>query len=365
MGFLKRIERASKHALMRIMVQVVHTEKLSPQDILKSCPKRILVIRQHNQMGDMVLAIPAFRAIKESLPGSEVGVVTSMINRDVLLNNPYIDHLFVYRKKNLFGLPWFIKAIRRERFDLVIVLHTVSFSFTSAMLALLSGAKIRTGSDSHPFGSAVSGAFYHLELPLPDGEALGEMNEAEHNLFPLATLGITTQDLSPILLPSSYNDEWAGEFLSNWFKPGDLKLVVHPGAGKKENIWAPEKFAVVVDRLNTQKPVVLVILCGPRDAEAVAAFSQAVSVPGKILKGRSIGDAAAVMRRADLVLCNDTGTMHVSCAVGARTLAVFGPTNPRRWAPRCRNLVTVRAPEGRLDLLSPDMVFESAAGMLG
>jgi ADP-heptose:LPS heptosyltransferase len=66
------------------------------------------------------------------------------------------------------------------------------------------------------------------------------------------------------------------------------------------------------------------------------------------------------MKRADLVLCNDTGIMHVSCAVGARTLAVFGPTDPKRWAPKSPNLYAVQAPQGRLEKLTEESVISKA-----
>jgi len=363
-GFVKTIERKSKRALMRCVTGVVHTGKRTPEDILRSGLRRVLIIRQHNQMGDMVLAIPAFRAVKESLPGCELGVVTSGINRDVLINNPYVDDLYVYQKKNLFSVPRLILDVRRRRYDLVIVLNTVSFSFTSAVLALLSGARFRAGSSTRPFGNRIGSSFYHLELPLPDGTELETMNETEHNLYPLGLLGFKTDDLSPLIAPPEASEAWAEKMIAERSRPVDLKIVVHPGAGKRENIWAPEKFAAVVDRIHNRKSVSLFIVQGPRDAETVESFTRAVSVAGTILTGRSIGDVAAVMKRADLVLCNDTGTMHTSCAVGARTLAVFGPTDPKRWAPRCPNLFAVQAPEGRLELLSEETVYRKAMEIL-
>ena len=67
----------------------------------------------------------------------------------------------------------------------------------------------------------------------------------------------------------------------------------------------------------------------------------------------------------DLVICNDTGVMHVSAAVGARTLAIFGPTDPGRWAPRTRRLSALRAPDGQLEKLEPKNVVQKAVEILG
>jgi ADP-heptose:LPS heptosyltransferase len=364
MGFLKKIERSSKRTLMRALSRIVRTEKRTAESIRKSGPKRILIIRQHNQMGDMVLAIPAFRAVKESVVGCKLGVVTSMINRDVLVNNPYVDYLYVYQKKNPFSILSMIFAMRRVGFDLVIVLNTVSFSFTSAVLALLSGARLRVGSSTQAFGTRIGSSFYNLELPLPSEEELLAMNETEHNLYPLASLGITTDDLSPLIAPPEGSKKWADELVAEYGRSGEIIIVVHPGAGKKENIWHPEKFAAVVDRIHKKKPTCLFVVQGPRDEGTVETFTRAVAMRSNVLAKRSIGDIAAVMKRAHLVLCNDTGTMHVSCAVGASTLAIFGPTGSKRWAPKCGNLYTIQAPDGRLQSLTEEIVYRKAVEIL-
>jgi ADP-heptose:LPS heptosyltransferase len=365
MGVTKKIERRGKRLLVKLASRLVRTTPMSPEEIGAAGPKRILVVRQHNQMGDMLLAIPAYRAIKESLGDVELGVVTALINRDVLLNNPYVDHVFTYNNRNLADTIRMIREIRRGRYDLVIVLHTVSFSFTSALIGLLSGARIRVGSTSGPFGNALSEAFYHFELPLPGADELAQMNEAEHNLYPLRALGIDTEDLSPLIVPTPASQSFAREFLDRAMKPGSRKIIVHPGAGKTENVWSPANFAEVVNRLTARVDIDVCVVRGPRDARQVESFGRAVSVPYTLLEGRPIGDVAAVLRSADLVLCNDTGIMHVSCAVGAKTLAVFGPTDPLRWAPRCSNLVVIRAANGDLRRLDVESVLEEALGALG
>jgi hypothetical protein len=209
MGLIKTIESKGKRLLVGVFTSVVKTRSLTREEILATPPRRILVIRQHNQMGDMLLAVPALRAIKESLPGSEVTILTAPINRAVMVNNPYIDGVFTYNSRKPFGAISLIRAIRRARYDMVIVLHTVSFSFTSAMLGLFTGARFRVGSTSEPFGNSMSNSCYHYELPLPGEAELRNMNEAEHNLYPLAALGIGTEDIAPVLVPTAAETAWA------------------------------------------------------------------------------------------------------------------------------------------------------------
>lgn len=326
---------------------------------------RILVIRQHNQMGDMMLAVPALRAVRETYASARIGVVSSTLNRGVLVNSPYVDQVFTYDKRRPWSAVGMLAKIRARRYPLAIVLHTVSFSFTSLLLAVLSGARVRIGSTSRAIGDSLTGSYLNLTLPLPDEATLAGLNEAEHNLYPLRTVGITTDDIAPLLAPGPDSERWADATAGACWREGTLRLAVHPGAGKTANIWPPERFAAVVDDLRSRRAVSLAIVEGPRDAEAVRAFQRACGMEGVVVRGRSITEVAALLQRADLVLCNDTGVMHVAAAARARVLAVFGPTDPLRWAPRCGNLRIVRAPNGNLRNLTPAVVSKEAEAWLG
>lgn len=345
---------------MRGIGAFLRARPLSAEEFRALRFERILVIRQHNQMGDMMLAVPALRAVRETYASASIGVVSSTLNRGVLVNSPYVDRVFTYDKRRPWSAVGMIAKIRAQRYQLAIVLHTVSFSFTSLLLAVLSGARLRIGSTSRAVGDSLTGSYLNLTLPLPDAAILARLNEAEHNLFPLRTAGITTDDIAPLLVPGTESERWADAMAAECWRGGTLRLAVHPGAGKTANIWPPERFATVVDDLGARREVSLVIIEGPRDADAVRDFQRACNVKGTVVRGRSITDVAALLRRADLVLCNDTGVMHVAAAARARVLAVFGPTDPSRWAPRCDNLRIVRAPDGNLWNLTPAAVSKEA-----
>ena len=346
---------------MRVLGTWVRARPITRDEFKGMRFDRILVVRQHNQMGDMMLAVPALRAVRETYPEASIGVVSSTLNRGVLVNSPYVDRVFTYDKRRPWSALRVLARIRAERYDLVIVLHTVSFSFTSLVLAVLSGARVRIGSTSRALGESLTGSYLNLTLPLPDDDTLALLNEAEHNLYPLRAAGISTSDIAPLLVPGPEAERWAEQAANRIWREGSLRLAVHPGAGKVGNIWPPENFSAVVEALHARKTATLAIVEGPRDTESVARFQHACSVPGYVVRGRSITDVAALLRRADLVLCNDTGVMHVACAARAHVLAVFGPTDPFRWAPRCANLRVVRAPDGDLRALTPATVAAVAA----
>jgi len=361
-GRVKTLERSAKRGLMRFVGRFLRAKRMGVDEFRAQRFERILVVRQHNQMGDMMLATPALRAIRETYPRATIGIVTSTLNHGVLANSPFVDRVFTYDKRRPGSHLAMLRALRRQKFDLAIVLHTVSFSFTTLMLGVLSGARVRIGSTSARVGD-LTGSYLNITLPLPAPEQLATMNEAEHNLFPLRYVGITTNDLSPLIVPGDESERWALHASDSW-REGTVKLAVHPGAGKMENIWKPENFAAVVNLLGRARELTLVVVQGPADTSTVQAFTNACDVEGTIVKGRSITDVAALLKRADLVLCNDTGVMHVACAAGARVLAIFGLTDPVRWAPRSPGLRIVRAPGGDLRALEPAVVAREAEDYL-
>ena len=364
MGWLKTIERRGKLGLMHGLGSVLRAPSISPEAFREMRFQRILVVRQHHQMGDMMMATPALHAIRETYPEAEIGVVTSTLNRDVLLNHPWVDHVFTYHKRAPLGPLRLVRELRCAGFDLAIALHTMSFSFTTLMLTVLSGAGVRIGSTRRELGDSLTGSYLNITLPLPGETELATMNEAEHNLYPLRAVGIDTDDLSPLLVPTRASADWAEGFAAETWQDGTLHLAVHPGAGKAENIWPPEKFAGVVNTLGRESRVSVVVVEGPSDGDAVARFLSCVDVPAGVVRGRSIGDVAALMQRADLVVCNDTGVMHVASAAGARTLAIFGLTDPVRWAPLCSNLSVVKSPDGTLAAVTPEAVAAEARELL-
>jgi len=337
---------------------------MTVDEVARLEPRAVLVVRQHNQMGDMMLAIPALRAIRQRWPVARIGVVTAPIHRDVLQNNPYVDCLYRYDKRAAFGFWRTVRQMRGESWDLSIALHTVSFSLTTLMLSVLSGARVRVGSATAAIGEGLTGSFLNLTLPLPSARELAGMNEAEHNLFPLRAIGVDTTDLSPVIVPGSDGEAWAREKATQCWRSGSWRLVVHPGAGKAENMWPASRFAAVVSAIAATAPARVVVMQGPSDHDAVEAFRRASDRPICVVSG-SIGQAAAFLRTADLVLCNDTGIMHVAAAVGARTLAVFGKTDPDRWAPRCANLHALRSPSGTLEGVTVEAVVRRALQLLG
>lgn len=345
-----------KHWLSMMMARLVRRPSLSSEQLLSMQPSRILVVRQQNQMGDMVCATPVFRALAETFPKARIALVTAPVNVEVVRHNPHLDEVFTFDKKiwkNPVRLLNFLGQLRRFKPEVSFVLSSVSFSVTSASLALASGARYVVGADSLPFGHDISRHAFSLVMP-----SHPELNchSVLHSLEPLKAIGITTDDLSTVVVPSNEEAKASGAIIENLgFEPGFW--AIHPGAGKKQNIWPPAGFASVVTKAAGQGHQVL-ILHGPADSEPLEELKELLkdSLGDKIqvAPACSIGVGAALLQQADRFLCNDTGVMHMAGALPVPTVALFGPTNPELWKPPVPEVIALCSPRQTADDRGPE-----------
>lgn len=129
-------------------------------------------------------------------------------------------------------------------------------------------------------------------------------------------------------------------------------VAVHPGSGSRSKNWPIERFAAVARRLSGGRPWLLAL--GPAEAEVPDVEGSIVARDWPV---RTLG---AALSRAGLFLGNDSGASHLAAASGAPTLALFGPTDPARWAPVGPSVATLRAPSAALTDLGLDDVERAA-----
>ncbi len=366
---MTRVANPLGRKLKRLFVAVVarssRRPKLTLAGIRARRPQRILIVRQHNQMGDMVCATPALRAVRRAFPEARIALVTAPVNHEVVRHNPDLDQILLFDRAVWRSPPRllrFLADVRRFRADLAVVLNSVSFSVTSAWIAAVSGAPVIMGGDSRPFGWDLSRHLYSLELP---SRPELDRHAVLHNLAPLEAVGIAAAGLDTIVVAAPGEREAAAALLAGLPADGAL-LVIHPGAGKAANLWPAERFAAIAGRAAAAGERV-VVLQGPADGGVVGRFVAALAGAGRdatdgrirVSPRQPVGVCAALLARCDRFLCNDTGLMHVAGAVGAPTLALFGPTDPALWKPLSPAARALRGEDGRLDTLGVEEVWRA------
>jgi ADP-heptose:LPS heptosyltransferase len=165
----------------------------------------------------------------------------------------------------------------------------------------------------------------------------------------LAPLGLPPAP-DPPPLETTAAEQLEAERLTRGLAPGFL--AVHPGSGSRAKNWPLERFVAAARALADGRPWLLVR--GPAE-EALPCPAGAVDASGWPLR-----ILAAALSRAGLFLGNDSGVAHLAAACGTRTLALFGPTDPERWAPVGPGVATLRAPGGRLADLEVEAVVAAA-----
>jgi ADP-heptose:LPS heptosyltransferase len=288
---------------------------------------RIAVLRALPGVGDLLCAVPALRAVRAAHRDAEVTLIglpgaTWFAERF----RPYVDALVPLTAWP--GLPEapgppdeacaFLFEARRQRFDLALQLHgdgTVTNDLIGQLGARQIAGMVRPGG-----------------VPPVDGqfvEIAPETSEVERLLAAVRAAGIPTMSAA-LEWPERPAEGAEAEALVGRDAP---YAVLHAGASLESRRWDQRGFAAVGDDLARRGW--RVVLTGVGAERSVADGVRAsMHAPVIDLVGRtSLGITAAVVRRAALVVTNDTGMSHLVAAVGTPSVVVFSVTDPCRWKP--------------------------------
>jgi heptosyltransferase-2/heptosyltransferase-3 len=324
-----------------------------------------------DHLGDLLLATPALSALRQSLPGAQITALIGPWSEMILRRNPDIDALLTCpypgfarattdhrapaphngaavtnrRWSVASRLPSIVRPyltllryallLRAQPYDAAIVGR--DDHWWGAALALLAGVPIRIG-----FAVPECRPFLTTALPwnpeehvTRQGLALVQAIDKQRTslsrhlpvspspglpIFPAARFDLAPADL-----------DWAGNWLREQ-RDGPF-VVLHPGTAGPDKLWFPERWAAVADAL--QRDGAQIVLTGGPDEQAlVAAVAAYMATPARQLAGKtSIGQLAALLRQAELVLGVDSGPLHLAAAQGTRTLHLYGPGDAGRFGP--------------------------------
>ena len=295
---------------------------------------RIAVVRALH-LGDLLLAIPALRALRAHFAGAEITLIGLPWAEELRRRfTAYIDRFVAFP-----GYPGivegdyqprrtrrFLKAQDAYGYDLVIQMHGSGSASNPFALAL--GGRITAGyyRDARPAGLRLAARY-------PDDEP-----EVARNLGLARLVGCGWLDpaLEFPLLPADHTE--AEELLTSAPSvTAKTPLIgIHASAKAPSRRWPPERFAAVADLLAARFDAVIALTGGDNDDDRAItrAIRRHMRHDALDLAGRtSLGGLAALLQRMSLFIGNDSGPAHLAEAVGTPSVTLFGPTDPRRWAP--------------------------------
>jgi heptosyltransferase-3 len=297
-------------------------------------PTNILVI-QLGEIGDVVLATPTFRAVKETYPGSRLSVLVRKPCASLLEADPHLDDIVEVSKSSRkiaeIGRENFrlVRKLRGGAYDLVIDLRTGD---RGTILAFLTGAPVRIArhDPGQPFWRR-----WLLTCLLPDPpHAPPPVHPgADQSLRLVRALGIDTKDSTPRLAVSGKASARIQELLrSVGFGAGERWITINPCSRRKYKEWVHERWAEVADGIWERHRIPAIFVGAPEEsgtAEGIVrrCAGRAASLAGKT----SLGELAALLAGSALHLGVDSAPPHIAYAVGAPTVTIFGPSNWKSW----------------------------------
>lgn len=296
---------------------------------------KVLIIRQHNQFGDLLASSALFVALKEKYPNCEINVLVSPANFYAIQKNNYIENYFIFDKKKIFNLRYFysLKQFLSKNYDLCIVPSTVSLSFTSSLLGRFSNAKLTLGVESLNGKENKYSQLFNVTVPL-DWRKNPDQHVADFGLEIVKPFGIKTTKFAPVISFDKEDAEYAKTFVNEMGKDNSTLLIgLHVGAGKPKNRWSLDKYIAVVNYLNTNYKAKFYFTGSIADKNEIDYIKQNIKFSVFYFLDKEISKLAALISITDLFITNDTGVMHVAGSTKANQISIFGPTNPYNWAP--------------------------------
>ena len=346
--------------------------------------RNILAVRLDN-LGDLVMTTPAIAAIRHGAPGARITLLGSRSGAAALRHIPVLDDALVY------DAPWskgagdtrspladheMIDELARRGFDAAVIFTVCTQSaLPAALLCRLAGIPLRLAhSRENPYEL--------LTHWVPDTEvcAAGMRHEVRRQLDLVRSVGFHAGDervqfrypAADVLAMRRKFVQAGGDLLRPY-------VVVHPGATAASRRYPGERFGVAAQAIVDETGCQVVFTGGAEEAQAIAQAHSRMEAPGVSLAGQlSLGELAALIAGAQVIVCNNSGPVHIAAAVGTPVAVLYALTNPQHTPWRvparvlfhdvpCRNCLKSVCPEGHHDCLErvdPAEVAHAALDLL-
>jgi ADP-heptose:LPS heptosyltransferase len=315
--------------------------------ISKNEIKRILVINLGG-IGDILLSLPALRSLRNFYNKAHITIWIVPRTMDLLKDLRYCDKLLTYdisvqerrgmgtwfNFKKIGEILSFLFLLRKKRFDMIINMRPL-ISYTSALkMALIMyiiGSKYRIGRDTESRSFFLTHKTYETYI--------SPVHEIDHQLNIVKILGadIANHDLEINI--SEEDMSFSRDFLiREGIRDPDLVIGMNPGAAWPAKRWPRENFAELIDKLSKDLNCRIVITGSADELDIARELSHMTEAKISIAAGKTtIGQLAALIKRFNLYITNDTGSMHIAASLGVPIVAIFRPGHLKRNRPYMEN----------------------------
>jgi len=295
--------------------------------------RNILIIKP-SSLGDLVLALPALTALRNTFPQARISWLVRPEFAPLLRHHPHLHEVILFHRK-LLGKAWFhprafaellnlVRLLRHRRFDVVFDLQGL---FRSAALARATGAaEIFGTADAREFAPA-----FYTHVIAPDNRCT---HLVDYYMKVVRAAGAEAEE-AQFVLPTTPEAERAVTALLNdcGIANNDYAVLI-PGSRRPEKCWPIERFAQVAERIYEQLKLNIVAIGSAAEKPLLDELRRLSAVDIVNLAGRTtLEQLVALLKNAVVVVTNDTGPGHIAAALGKPMVMIFGRVNPGRLAP--------------------------------
>jgi 3-deoxy-D-manno-octulosonic-acid transferase len=295
----------------------------------------ILVI-DFGQLGDVVMSLPALRAIRGRFPYAQITVAVGKPGGELIGLSGYANDILEVDRVGLRDGPTlisigrilkFVSRVRKAKFDFVVDLHSF---YETNLLGFLSGAPHRLYSRRSNNRSLYFLANFN---PQPAKE-VESTHLIDRYLDLLKPLGVQKPVRTPVLNTNPAAD-FAVEALLKKEKAqsGELLVGLFPGAGNTSRLWPIEHFVELADHLVRNDRVRIIVFAGPEESEMVPHMRPLFPAKTIFFDRLTIPQLVSAQARLTLFVSNDTGPVHIAAAVGTPVVVIMDRQDPHCFTP--------------------------------
>jgi lipopolysaccharide heptosyltransferase II len=348
--------------------------------------QRVLAVRLDN-LGDVLMTTPALAAIRHSVPGAQITLLTSSIGATLAPCLTDVDDVIA------FDAPWvkhagapdgeigraemqLIDTLRAQRFDAALIFTVCTQSaLPAALLCRQAGIALRVAhSRENPYGLL---SHWVREI---DELGQGMRHEVQRQLALTASVGYAVDDVRLRLRVTAQQRRVARMLLHEAGVPAQRPyFIVHPGASAPSRRYPAARFGSAADAIAARSGCLPIFTGDASEQPLIDEARRCMSQPSITLAGRvGLPELAALIGDARLLLANNTGPAHIAAAVGTPVTVLYALTNPQHTPWRvptrvlnhdvpCRDCLKSVCPHGHHDCLTkvqPDDVVQAALSLL-
>ncbi len=273
-----------------------------------------ILVWQTAFLGDLILTTPLLHSIKNIFPNSTLTVISKPFGKDVLKNNPYVDTLITFDKKQ--NSTWqLIKQLRKEKYDVAISPHR---SHRASYSLFLSKIPFRVGFDKAGFSFLYTKTVPHKF----DGT-----HEIDRNLL-LLTVFPQYKKNKLHTTPEIFLTEEEEKSFNKFNLEKKDYILIAPGSKWSTKRWTKEGFASVIEQL-TEKGEKPVIIGGKEDQQYVSEIISILKNKNKVLNltGKTtLRESFTLVKYAKGLISNDSAPVHMAVAFNTPVVDIYGPT---------------------------------------